>query len=370
MPPSLPLAPTPLAGVEPRFLLARTILSASGWRTGLGPAGWVLVTNLGSTPASGVGAKRFFHADLVTNLGSTPASGVGAKRFHHAHLVTNPGSTPTSGVGASGRYGGVSGRPSAPAALHTAASLPSLAPAPLAGVEPGFVSRRRWPRASAPTPLAGVEPRFVTRHAAVPPAGPHPACRGGAQVPAREHDSLGERGEAGLGPAGWVLVTNLGSTPASGVGAKRFFHADLVTNLGSTPASGVGASIRRRQRVWLRTWAPPRQAGWGPSDLATLIWLRTWAPPRQAGWGPSDFTTPIWLRTLGSTPASGVGASCFSLTVWLRTSAPPRQTGWGQCSHPPITYRSSPPPDDTPQTCRHTPHAETPPSSHAHRRDY
>ena len=36
------------------------------------------------------------------------------------------------------------------------------APTPLAGVEPGFVTRPLGHAFQAPTPLAGVEPRFVT----------------------------------------------------------------------------------------------------------------------------------------------------------------------------------------------------------------
>ncbi len=54
-------APTPLAGVEPRFVASN------------------LATNRGSTPASGVGAGFEAAFPLGTDPGPTPASGVGAQ---------------------------------------------------------------------------------------------------------------------------------------------------------------------------------------------------------------------------------------------------------------------------------------------------
>ena len=81
-----------------------------------------------------------------------------------------------------------------------------------------------------PTPLVGVERRFVTRNQPQSSRRPHPARRGGAEVrgdtirfrhalqrcdePALHPDKRGGGGDASQS----ILVMDLTSTPASGVG--------------------------------------------------------------------------------------------------------------------------------------------------------
>jgi hypothetical protein len=78
-------------------------------------------------------------------------------------------------------------------------------------------------------------------------------------------------------------------------------RCDSVTNQGSTPTSGVGArESARRASVCLRTGAPPRQAGWGPagvglgtngcSTLASGVGAMEAATPAGRGdsWGPDE----------------------------------------------------------------------------------
>ena len=80
-------------------------------------------------------------------------------------------------------------------------------------------------------------------------------------------------------------------------------RCDSVTNQGSTPTSGVGArESARRAAVCLRTGAPPRQAGWGPgreggglgtnrpSTLASGVGATEAATPAGRGdsWGPDE----------------------------------------------------------------------------------
>src|SRR5713101_3962253 len=150
-----------------------------------------------------------------------------------------------------------------------------------------------WLRTSAPPRRAGWGPELAGpfRSGYEPPL--HPGERGGGQ-------SL--RGRSGL-------VTNLRSTPASGVGARA---------CGAVP-------------VWLRTSAPPRRAGWGP-ELAGPFRSGYEPPlhPGERGGGQSLRGRSGLVTNLRSTPASGVGArACGAVPVWLRTSAPPRRAGWG-----------------------------------------
>src|SRR5208283_572970 len=121
----------------------------------------VLVTNLRSTPTSGVGAKNGATLGLVTNLRSTPTSGVGAIQRCSVRRASGV-SIPTRSVSEGQR------RPSL--TLRVGMLTPDarltlqrwIAPTPLVGVERRFVTRPRVAPFFAPTPLVGVERRFVT----------------------------------------------------------------------------------------------------------------------------------------------------------------------------------------------------------------
>jgi hypothetical protein len=106
------------------------------------------------------------------------------------------------------------------------------APTPLAGVEPGFVTRADFPERRAPTPLAGVEPGFVARSEAPARCWQrtrlHPGERGGG--PRRPSSSRsgdeprlhpGERGGGQLSLPPWFFLTALASDRGGAVGVIR-----------------------------------------------------------------------------------------------------------------------------------------------------
>ena len=94
-----------------------------------------------------------------------------------------------------------------------------LAPAPLAGAEPRFVtSRSGRGLVRAPAPLVGVGPGVRNQNEGAP-------LLFGRRTP--------------------------GSTPTSGAGAQEVREAAaLETNLRSTPTSGAGAEMKARGRFW------------------------------------------------------------------------------------------------------------------------
>ncbi len=154
--------------------------------------------------------------------------------------------------------------------------------------------KKLWrPTGMAPTPLAGVEPGFVTSRRWQPGRGPHPACRGGAGVDSQ--------------------LRAAASAPP--------------------PPRLPGWSGGSSRAVWPRTPAPPRQAGWGPRRNDGVCWPPTLAPPRRAGWGPTPgLPTPAGdeprlhpgergggqrgQRPQGRRPATGILPSAISFCNW------------------------------------------------------
>src|SRR5258707_1792642 len=91
-------------------------------------------------------------------------------------------------------------------------------------------------------------------------------------------------------------------------------------------ASGVGTD--GGLRCWLRTHAPPRQAGWGRTTEGFGAGYEPTLHPDKRGGGGRQRAS-VLVTNPRSTPTSGVGADDRGLRCWLRTHAPPRQAGVG-----------------------------------------
>src|SRR5579871_6766771 len=103
-----------------------------------------------------------------------------------------------------------------------------------------------------------------------------------------------------------------------------FFVSGDEPSLHPGKRGGGGASVRGR--VWGRTVAPPRRAGWGPGRiLGTGGWGRMFTPPWRMGSGrtrPPPPRSPEW--SAGSSPAA----------PRPNRPPPPRSPGWSGDSSP------------------------------------
>src|SRR5262249_14505468 len=140
------------------------------------------------------------------------------------------------------------------------------------------------------------------------------------------------------------------------------FPTPLVTNPGSTPASGVGASARLLFRpLWSRTPAPPRRAGWGPArgSFSYPSGNEPRLHPDERG-GAKRCPSPL-VTNPGSTPQAGWGPaslarvaffSCYTAripstesarfsAVQLQRTNPPARRASVQLPHPPFLRERS-----------------------------